>query len=46
MFLVELDGTVSRVIEGWSKADFEWLAGKAGAVLFRPGERVPEWKSG
>ena len=46
MFLIEPDGIISRVIEGWSKADFESLAARAGAIPFRAGEKVPEWKAG
>jgi peroxiredoxin len=46
MFLVEPGGTISRVIEGWSKQEIEWLGAKAGAVPFRRGENVPAWKAG
>jgi peroxiredoxin len=46
MFLVEGDGTISRVMEGWNKREMEWLGGKAGVRLFRPGDYVPEWKAG
>ncbi len=46
VFLVERDGAVSRAVEGWSKRDMEWLAGKAGVRLFRPDDNVPEWKAG
>ncbi|HEV3197331.1 MAG TPA: TlpA disulfide reductase family protein [Bryobacteraceae bacterium] len=46
MFLIERDGTISRVIEGWRKKEIEWLGSKAGAVPFRRGENVPEWKAG
>ena len=46
MFLVEPDGAISHVIEGWQKRELEWLGGKAGASPFRPGENVPEWKAG
>ena len=49
-FLVEPHGgnrvLIARVIEGWNKRDMAWLGGKAGVDPFRPGERVPEWKSG
>ncbi len=45
-FLVERDGTVSRVIEGWRKKEIEWLGGKAGVQPFRQGEKVPDWKAG
>jgi peroxiredoxin len=46
MFLVEPDGTVSRVIEGWSKMDMEALGAGAGMTLFRPEDSVPVWKAG
>jgi peroxiredoxin len=46
MFLVERDGTVSRIIEGWVKQDIEWLANTAGVALFRQGDNVPQWKAG
>jgi peroxiredoxin len=41
VFLMERDGTVSRVIEGWQKKPFEALG-----ATFRPGEFVPEMKAG
>ncbi|SPF33532.1 Redoxin domain protein [Candidatus Sulfopaludibacter sp. SbA4] len=46
MFLVESDGAISRVMEGWSKREIEWLGGKAGVRPFRQGDNVPEWKPG
>jgi peroxiredoxin len=46
MFLVEADGTVSRVIEAWSKMDMEALGTAAGITLFRPEDSVPVWKAG
>jgi peroxiredoxin len=46
MFLIERDGTVSRVIEGWVKKDIEFLAGLAGVAPFRQGDDVPAWKAG
>ena len=46
MFLVEPDGTISRVIEGWSKMDMEALGAAAGMTLFRPEDSVPVWKAG
>jgi peroxiredoxin len=45
-FLMERDGSIARVIEGWSKRDIESLGGLAGAQVFRQGENVPEWKAG
>jgi peroxiredoxin len=46
MFLVEPDGLISRVIEGWNKLDMEALGAAAGITLFRPGDNVPAWKAG
>jgi peroxiredoxin len=46
MFLLEPGGAVSYVFEGWNKKEIAWLEGKAGGNLFRPGDNVPEWKSG
>jgi peroxiredoxin len=46
LFLIERDGTISQVIEGWSKQDIERLAGIAGASIFRPEDNVPQWKAG
>ena len=46
MFLIERDGVVARVIEGWSKRDIESLGELAGAQVFRQGDNVPEWKAG
>jgi peroxiredoxin len=46
MFLVEPDGVISRVIEGWNKRDMEALGATAGMTLFRPDDQVPAWKAG
>jgi peroxiredoxin len=46
IFVVEHDGTISHVIEGWRKQEMEWLGGKAGVPVIRPGDNVPEWKAG
>ena len=46
MFLVEADGKLSQVIEGWNKIDMEALGGRAGMTLFRAGDNVPAWKAG
>jgi peroxiredoxin len=45
-FLVERDGTLSRVIEGWQKAEIESLGTLAGMAVFRAGDNVPAWKAG
>ena len=46
MFLVEGDGKISRVTEGWSKLDMEALGAAAGIALFRADDDVPAWKAG
>ena len=46
MCLVESDGTISHVIEGWRKSAIEWLGAKAGVRPFRQDDHVPEWKAG
>jgi peroxiredoxin len=50
MFLVEPDGTLSFVNEGWSKKEIAWLANRSGSRsgvgVFRQGDNVPEWKPG
>lgn len=46
LFLIERDGTISRVVEGWHRQQIEWLAGKARVEAIHPEEKVPEWKPG
>jgi hypothetical protein len=46
MFLVEPDGKISRVAEGWSKLDMEALGAAAGIALFHADDDVPAWKAG
>ena len=46
MFLIERDGAIARVIEGWSKQDIESLGELAGVRVIRQGDNVPEWKAG
>lgn len=46
LFLVERNGTLARVIEGWQKAEIERLGDLAGTAVFRPEDRVPAWKAG
>jgi peroxiredoxin len=46
MFLVEPDGIVSRVFEGWNRKEMEALAADAHMTLFRPDDNVPAWKAG
>ena len=46
MFLVDSSGVITRVVEGWSKKDIDWLGLQAGASPFRQDDRVPEWKAG
>ena len=46
IFVVEPDGAVAYEWAGFSKADFEKLALRAGAAVFHPQENVPAWKAG
>jgi peroxiredoxin len=46
MFLVEPEGAIARVIEGWSRMDMEALGAAAGITLFRAEDNVPAWKAG
>jgi peroxiredoxin len=46
MFLVERDGTISWSLVGFNRKELEELGGKLGVNPFKPGERVPEMKSG
>jgi peroxiredoxin len=46
MFLVERDGTIARVFEGWNRKEIEWLGAKAGGNPIRPEDNVPAWKAG
>jgi peroxiredoxin len=46
LFLVEPDGHVSSVIEGFSRKAIEDLGARIGATPFQPGEDVPSWKAG
>ena len=45
-FLVEPDGMVGRVVEGWIKQDILWLGARAGTNPISADENVPEWKAG
>jgi peroxiredoxin len=45
-FLVEPDGVVGRVIEGWIKQEILWLGARAGMNPIGDGDHVPEWKAG
>jgi peroxiredoxin len=46
MFLVDHDRTIVWSLEGFNKRELQALAGKAGVSLYRPGEKVPDWKAG
>jgi peroxiredoxin len=46
IFVVERDGSISAVSEGWSRRDIESLGERAGVKAVRPGDNVPEWKAG
>lgn len=46
LFLIESDGTIAEVCEGWRKSEIERLGKRAGVHPFRPTDSVPEAKSG
>jgi peroxiredoxin len=46
IFLVEPDGRISQALMGFEKKGLEQLGQKLGQEPFRPGEFVPEFKSG
>lgn len=46
IFLVETDGTVSWSLVGFHRKELQALGGRLGVNPFRPGEQVPEIKSG
>ena len=46
MFLVEPDGSVSRVVEGWNKKEIAQLGAQAGVNPFLEGESLPDFKAG
>ncbi len=46
LFLIEADGRLGRVVEGWRRREMEWLGGRTGAEVILQGENVPEWKAG
>jgi len=46
LFLIEPDGAISQVTEGWRKNEIAQLGTRAGVSIFRPGDSVPEAKSG
>ncbi|MFN7992388.1 MAG: TlpA disulfide reductase family protein [Bryobacteraceae bacterium] len=45
-FLVEQDGSIGWSYDGFNRRDFQSIARLAGLNPFRPGEKVPDWKSG
>jgi peroxiredoxin len=46
LFLVEADGVVAQVIDGWDREAIRRLGARAGADPFLPGQSVPAWKAG
>jgi peroxiredoxin len=46
LFLVEPDGVISQVLEGFSKAGLEQIGARAGVPPFRQDETVPAWRAG
>ena len=46
LFLVEGDGAIARVCEGWDRREIEWLGAKAGVAAIRGEDNVPALKAG
>jgi peroxiredoxin len=46
MFLIERDGSIAQTILGWNRQEIAALGATAGVSMFRPEDRVPEWKAG
>lgn len=46
LFLLEQDGTISRMFAGFSKRDFEEIGARVGVSPFGAEDHVPEWKAG
>jgi peroxiredoxin len=46
LFLVEPEGVISRVVEGWQKKEIDWLGERAGVAAIRASDNVPAWKAG
>ena len=46
VFVVEPDGMISSVTEGWSRRDISALGERAGTNPLRPSDSVPELKAG
>ena len=46
LFVVERDGAISSVTEGWSRRDVTDLGARAGTSPLRPSDNVPELKAG
>ena len=44
--IVQADGIIGRISEGWMKRDIEWLGAQAGISVIRQNDRVPEMKPG
>jgi peroxiredoxin len=45
-FLLERDGTISRMFAGFSRRDLEEIGARVGVSPFGPEDHVPEWKAG
>ena len=46
LFVLELDRSISLSVTGFSRRDLEAIGERFGAVPFREGDRVPEFKPG
>ena len=46
MFLIEQDGSIGDVIQGFVKRQIAAIGARCGIEPFQPGDYVPEWKAG
>ena len=46
IFVVEQDGTIGEVIQGFVKSEIAAIGARCGIEPFQPGDYVPEWKAG
>ncbi len=46
MFQIEPGGSISHAWAGWSRDEMAQLGERAGMMVFRPGEQVPEMRPG
>ena len=46
LFLIEMDGMISRAVSGFSKSDIEEIGERVNVVPFQGSDHVPAWKAG